>query len=225
MAQVKLSALVADIKGRLGGSIFQGGSSGLVLRNASYKGVNRSIASEKTRANLVYISSLWGTLTPAQRNQWSTMATTVFTTNKFGDSVQMTGQRLFIQRNSNLWACELPLTLSPVPILDAVPYFPVSMIVNAGGQIIITTSTVDPLWYMVLSSKRQYRTGGLGSPGGFKQWWCIQITGAGTFPVDFFYSQKWGPTIQSTGLLYKYKLVNAASGYATPWSFGSAQVV
>lgn len=71
MAQVKFSALVSSVRGKLNGSVFQGNKGTTTLRNKPIKRNVTNQYTEEVRNINKMLSAEWKLLTEAQRLQWS----------------------------------------------------------------------------------------------------------------------------------------------------------
>ena len=72
MAKVKLGAIVADLRGKIGGSIFVKSAGGLILRNNTTP-INKDSVPQSDRKNITAnLQWEWQRLTQAQRDCWVT---------------------------------------------------------------------------------------------------------------------------------------------------------
>lgn len=94
--------ILGAIKGKVAGVVFQGGSSGDILRSKG-KPVNRfTILQSLRREGLSGISKGWAyTLSVAQRQAWDSLAVGVVFQDAFGNSQAMSGYMLFTSLNFN----------------------------------------------------------------------------------------------------------------------------
>lgn len=73
MAIIKTSGLITDIRGRVGGSIFQNGSSGLILRSGT-RNINKRSLSMTIQRNFTFMCQQeWMLLTTVERASWSNL--------------------------------------------------------------------------------------------------------------------------------------------------------
>jgi len=100
MGQVKTSALISDITGKVGGNIFSRNRYGLSVR-AFTKPVNvNSTLQQAARAAMASLVERWSsTLTAAQRTAWGLYADSVAVQNKLGETVYLTGQNMYVRTN------------------------------------------------------------------------------------------------------------------------------
>lgn len=99
MALVKYGSLVTELKGKVGGQVFQGSMYGPILRN-EYKGsTKRSYVS--TEANMVIseLAAEWNELSNEQRQGWSDNAWMFPVLDKFGNTMVLDGYNCFVHLN------------------------------------------------------------------------------------------------------------------------------
>jgi len=103
MGVIKTSALVSEISGKVGGVVFARNRSGLCVRNFS-KPVNvNSTLQQVARASMADLVDRWAqTLTDVQREAWKLYADSVTVQNKVGDSINLTGQNMYVRSNAIL---------------------------------------------------------------------------------------------------------------------------
>lgn len=102
MARVQTGSIVTDIRGKLGGTIFQGNRFGLVMKNKSAIVNKVSLNQSRRRAALSSISSNWQKLSDAQRNSWSQWSQYQGLKHGTFKSRIMSGQHAYIQVNQYL---------------------------------------------------------------------------------------------------------------------------
>jgi hypothetical protein len=98
MAKVVFTAVVADIKGKLAGSVFQRSFGGAQLRTKVSPGNPQSIPQQQLRVNMASLSTLWGELSNAQRTTWYN-----------GAGGTPFGFNMYVKRNQVLFLAGLPL--------------------------------------------------------------------------------------------------------------------
>lgn len=99
MARIQPGPLISDIRGKLGGIIFQGGRNGLTCKVGASKIITQSSSQQDNRSDMFAIANAWQSLTESQRLTWGSWS--VFQnlkTGTFGTS-NMTGQQAYIQVN------------------------------------------------------------------------------------------------------------------------------
>lgn len=99
MAQIKLGSLVTGIRGKIGGTIVQGGRTGYQMRNLVQPRKTRTNTSSISRNYFAWLSRAWSLLVAADRAEWVTFATFQTRLNKFGDPYTPTGFQMFMEFN------------------------------------------------------------------------------------------------------------------------------
>lgn len=95
------SQVFTQVSGSVGGLTYAHNRGGMYTRARSIP-VNPSSTSQTVvRANLATLVTYWGTtLTDAQRTAWNNYAANSPVTDKFGDSMLLSGQQMFVRCNS-----------------------------------------------------------------------------------------------------------------------------
>ena len=101
MARIKTTAIVADIKGKLNGSVFQGNNGVLSLRQYAVPVNGGIMAKQKQRNNILYLQNAWRDLSTAERDSWNNYAKVLKKSTVKSSTVFLNGQSVFISINSN----------------------------------------------------------------------------------------------------------------------------
>lgn len=101
MAKVKLAAILDDVRGKIGNTVFQDSPAGLFIRGRVIPINPNSSAQVAVRANMTTLSKAWSGLTDAQRQSWDTAAASGDwrESDVFGESFNLSGEQLFIKLN------------------------------------------------------------------------------------------------------------------------------
>jgi len=113
MPQVKFSALVTDMKGKAGGSIFSKNKQGSYFRNNKWGGGRKSARWDAAKVRLSTLSNAWRNLSQEQREAWESAAVDFPFTNKFQEQYIASGYQLYMSLNGNLYANNLPTLTVP----------------------------------------------------------------------------------------------------------------
>lgn len=142
MATVKFGAIVTDMRGKLGGHVFQKGNQSRVLKTNAIPRKGITATSEVSQALIDTVRNAYNALSESQKNAWRIASTDQFKINQFGDRLAYTGRQYFLYRNVNqlrqyddmtLNAGELGFVISPATVE--------SFVINTGtGQIISSGS-------------------------------------------------------------------------------------
>lgn len=99
MAQIKTTAIVADIKGKLNGSVFQGNNGTLSLRQYAVPVQQNSISQNVQRNFISFCQNAWRDLSNANRELWYEYARVVARGSRNNSALKINGQALFIKIN------------------------------------------------------------------------------------------------------------------------------
>ena len=109
MASIKTSALVADIKGKIGGNVFARNKGGIYVRGLVKPLNPRSTLQQLRRAYCAACATGWGELSVQQRADWQAYALNTSWTNRLGDSINIGGEAAFIRNNTFRLMCSHPI--------------------------------------------------------------------------------------------------------------------
>lgn len=101
MANIVMSALVAQASGSVGGVTFSRGRGGAIAR-ARVKPINpRSVLQSTRRANAAHLAKYWSNdLTQQQRDDWEAYSAGTNWNNKLGQSIEINGNAAFLRHNT-----------------------------------------------------------------------------------------------------------------------------
>ncbi len=102
MAKVKFSALLAEMRNKLNGSVFSRNRGGNYLRTKVTPLNPQTAAQTAARNRLTTFSQGWRSLTQSQRDAWNSAVGNFATTDIFGDLRNPTGLQLYVRLNSNI---------------------------------------------------------------------------------------------------------------------------
>jgi hypothetical protein len=132
MAKVLFSALVSDVRKKIGSTVFAKSRTGAYVRKKVSPTQPRTAAQRAVRANFTTNSKDWpGTLTATQRAGWNSLAASLVFKDRFGQSFKPTGLQLYQRANRNL------STISVASISDA----PSSFSVGSPGTATLTATS------------------------------------------------------------------------------------
>lgn len=97
MARVKLSPVITSINGKLGNAVFQGGKSGIILREHVIPRNANTQLQRKARGLLNSVKSEWQGLGTAGRNSWIAFASFVQKKQKHNNTKSLSPYELYIQ--------------------------------------------------------------------------------------------------------------------------------
>lgn len=108
MAKAQYGVIITELKGKVGGQVFQGGNVGKVLRNkgytAGFSSSNRQGATSKLSAN----AKRWQTMSGANRATFNAIVASWPFIDKFGNTYTGSGYQVFMAYNNILNSLGLP---------------------------------------------------------------------------------------------------------------------
>jgi len=99
MALITLSPLLSDIKGKIGGGVFQNSQGGLMLRTKVTPINRRTLPQNRSRIDMFNLQNEWLRLTQAQRDDWDLWAVTYPKPQIKNPLKTINGQQYFLKYN------------------------------------------------------------------------------------------------------------------------------
>lgn len=219
MARILPSALVSDIRGKVGGTLFQGSNAGLVAKALNTKASPRSIAQSRLKSVNAYVQGAWRSLSASQRETWKQFAAFVKVAQKNNIQRVISGQQLFIR--SNVIRLMYGIALLPVPdfsasIVPQVTFEPVDI----GGSLFLQASRqIDSSLEFVVCFMTFPVNVTINNPGSRYRLIVFTTTTASLFAIDQEYKAVFGRDAVSPDTLFckAYSAV-LASGLFLPAS-------
>lgn len=223
MASGKYGAIITDMKGKIGGTIFKGTKSGPAIQNkqTSTAGARSSGKLSKADAgrvitpqkNMSLLSSAWRSLSDMQRAAWITAAPSFPFINKFGESYTGSGFQLYMQCNCNLLAIGEPsISAPPTPEeLENCPPFTIDNVMGDPTTLAIN-GTIPVGYSMILSATGNISPGRTPQAGMYK---AIAVLPEGTafpFNITNAFQAVFGPIPGTLNVWFSGKLSKADAG-------------
>jgi len=224
MARVKPSALISDVRGKIGGSVFQRFQSGLVVRTKC-AAVNKRSALQIISRNIASLTaSAWLQLSSADREQWVNYVQYNPIAQRNNREVFVSGQQAFLKFNSYRLHYSLPILT--VPEFNKCDLDPVVLTLSRVG-INLRVSSDRPLvandeFIVLFLTVRM--SSAINNPGNRYKLIKLVTTNDVNFTITSEYEAIFGiiPEIGNT-LFMKYTNVNKLSGL--PFPFKSVKVL
>ena len=99
MASIRFSALVSDVKGVVGGNVFQSNANGSFVRARTTPVNRRTALQQNQRLIMVVYAQKWQGLTDQDRQDWKDNAVMHPYTNRLGEQKIYTGYQWFMKTN------------------------------------------------------------------------------------------------------------------------------
>jgi hypothetical protein len=213
MAKVLFTAVVADMRNKLNGTVFSKNRYGAYTRTKVTPVNPQTSFQSSVRSNFGTTSGAWRGLTQAQRNAWIAQAQFFPIIDIYGNSKILSGQALYQQLNRNLFTAGQSAISSPPSPVGIPSFFTVSITSVAAGADTVTANvaTVPSGWTMIVSV-----TPGL-TPGiGFaKNRFRILETGVLTTSaiiITTAYRARFGTPVVGNKIFARLYLINSTTG-------------
>ena len=165
MALITPSALISDIKGKIGGGVIQNTQGGLALRTKTTP-VNRNTPrQERSRRDTFNLQNEWLNLTQAQRDDWQLWANTYPKPQIKNPLKNINGQQYFLKYNDYRARYNLPILKDldwNVPTLDALE---VNLFTLPGYLFVLANRRIDFLNEFLVLFITWEVSPGLNNPG------------------------------------------------------------
>ena len=156
-----MTAVVADIRNKLNGSVFSKNRYGAYMRTKVTPVNPQTTYQQNNRALLAAASSGWRDLDAADREAWITAAPNFPMTDIFGNTKILSGQALFVGLTSNLInAGESQVSSAPTPVSIAAFSITAAVAANGGAKTItISPATIPAGFVMQVYATPSYPVG------------------------------------------------------------------
>lgn len=215
MAKILTTAIVADIRNKLNGSVFSKNRYGSYVRTKVTPVNPQTTAQQNVRNVLAAFSANWRGLSQAERDSWTNAAPSFPSTDIFGMPKILSGNALYVKLNSNLQnAGASVLTSAPTP--GAIPPIASLSVTAAAGtpavSIVFTPSPVftdtalkieatPPIAPGISFVKNRFRVIGY-------------VPAAGTSPYNALtdYNAKFGDPVEGQKIFIRVTVINLLTG-------------
>lgn len=203
MALIKLASHISDIRGKLGGSIFQKGASGHVMKANSSKKKNQSKLANEAQAITSAVQQSWISLSQSDQNLWSQYALYNCIKQKNISGHFINGQQAFIKFNVYRKHYSKPVLTTPTFAKCAIEPVTLTVSLTGGGSLQITSSRpmVPASEFIILhiSSKQPI---GRNTPKGALKVIKFATTAASVFDINSAYIDVFGYQLVSGDTIF-----------------------
>lgn len=169
MARIQTSALISDIRGAVGGNVFQRSAQGLTVRSRITPIQTAKPTQQANRSLMAGLQTSWQSLTDQQRTAWTTWGQYQNIQPRGFVTAQLSGQQVYIQVNfyrlqSNLAQLDDPI-FTPYSLLPTDIAFG-----NAGSDLtaVLSEDPGDPDYQLIIKLSFIVRAGRNAQPSGLK---------------------------------------------------------
>ena len=132
MARIKYSGLITNISGSIGGTTFQTGRSGTIIRNKPIPVQPRSSYQLSIRSIMLRVQQTWQHLSVTTRDQWNKYIAYSMQTTRLNKSITLSGHALFLKYQTIRllagYSMLTDLAYSPLPLHPE----PIEIIIDNG---------------------------------------------------------------------------------------------
>lgn len=217
MAKILTTAIVADIRNKLNGSVFSKNRYGAYVRTKVTPVNPQSTAQQNVRNRLATNSQAWRGLTESQRQGWIDAAVNFPFTDIFGNSKVLSGNALYVKLNNNLAIFNGgPIATAPLPVS-----LPALTIDTLAGDVSSTSlgfnydpDPVETDTQMVIEATPQYSPGISFVKNKFRT--LTTLNAATASPADIYsaYIAAFGPLVAGMKISVRVKLISTITGQA-----------
>ena len=116
MAKAKYGEMLADLRGKINGTVHSKNRFGQYMRNKTSPVNPQTTSQSGVRNSFSTFAQGWRSLTAAQRAAWISAVDGFTKTNVFGDTYKLTGANLYMSLNRNIaTAAGAAITSPPIP--------------------------------------------------------------------------------------------------------------
>lgn len=215
MAKVKFTAVVADMRNKLNGSVFARNRGGAYVRTKVTPLNPQSTAQVAARNLLTGLAQEFRSLTQEQITAWNNAVTQWQTTDIFGDLVSPTGLALYVRLNANISnAGGTAITTPPAPV-GATALESLSLNAAVTGSVFdisFTPASVPADHTMYVESTAMLSAGINNANSRFR--FIDTHAAAAVSPADMYAAQtaKFGPLVAGQKVFVRAKFINKITG-------------
>lgn len=216
MSKVLFTAIVADMRGKLAGTVFAKNKGGNYTRTKTTPTNPQTTFQQAQRAILGNLSSSWRGLTDAQITAWNAAAENFPYTDIFGTQRFLSGAQLYVGLNKNLEAAG-QTTITDAPTPQELPSILASAAtITAAGT---ATVTIDPAtipadFVLVVYATDQVPNGISFVKNRFRYLGTFTVT-AGVADINTALVARFGTQIAGTAVTIKVAFLSTISGQLT----------
>jgi hypothetical protein len=215
MAKIKMTAIVADMRNKLNGSVFSRNRGGAYVRTKVTPVNPQTAAQVQARSLLTSLSQSFRSLSQAQITAWNSATPSWTTTDIFGDSVVPTGLALYVRLNANITnAGGTLITLPPLPVgAAALEEITLASDVSSSTFTISFLPAAVPADHTMYVEATQLLSPGVNNANS-KFRFIAAIAAAGVSPANLYsaYTTKFGGLYAGQKAFVRAKFINKITG-------------
>ena len=230
MAVVKYGTIVTELKGKVGGNIFQGGYTAPIFKKkAAYMGITKRFAAAifsvfiDPRYNLSLIASNWQNLSAEDQATWSTNAPLFPFKNKFGESYVGSGFQVYMMINLNLAQIGTNFRdASPAPSPGHPPFNPSGT--SGDPPELLRVGALPPEegdWWQIIEACAQQNNGTQPIKGRWKTIKKFHWVNGADVDLKPNYNTLFGKLKKNKTIWLRVRDIEVFTGQSTEWTYGA----
>lgn len=215
MAKILFGAFLADMRGKVNGTVFSKNRGGAYARTKVTPSNPQTAAQNLVRSRLTGFSQAWRGLAQSARDAWNAAVGSFPRTNVFGQAKILSGHQLYIGLNAQLGAAgQGSITLPPVPV-GAAALTAYSGAAADGAATFTVTAAPDPVPAdntLIIDATEQVSAGKSNLNSLYRQIQIEAAASAGPHDIHAAYIAKFGPLIAGQKIGIRGRFVNDITG-------------
>ena len=217
MAKVKYTAIVADMRGKLNGSVFSKNRGGAYVRTKVTPSNPSTTFQNQVRDRLATFAQAFRALTAAQIAAWNSAVSSFTKTDIFGDIKNPSGINLYVKLNSNLDRVSVAdIAIPPLPegvenVITA------SAVADESAQTVVITFTPTPVpadTAFVIRATKQVSPGRSFLKNLLTDIQVVDAAGASPTAITALYLAKYGTLVAGQKIGFEMVPINKVTGQA-----------
>jgi len=193
-AKVKYGEMIADLRGKINGTVHAKNRFGAYMRNKTTPVNPQSLAQSAVRNSFTTFAQGWRSLTAAQRAAWSSAVDNFPKTNIFGDAIKLTGSNLYMSINRLLATIgSAAISTPPLPAaVTGVTTLSVASLAGAGTMIATYTPAIPAAQTVAIFATAPVSAGVSFVKGKYRFIKAIVAADASPYDITAAYEAKFG---------------------------------
>jgi hypothetical protein len=215
MAKLLFTAFLADMRGKVNGTVFSKNRGGAYARTKVTPTNPKTLAQNLVRSVLTGLSQGWRSLSAANRAAWNAAVGAFPRTNVFGNPKTLSGHQLYVGLNSQLSAAGAAQISSPPTPTGAPAVTALSGAAAAGAGTFTATFAPTPVpanSALIIDATEQVSAGKTNVNNLFRQLSVVPAAGASPANIAAAYVAKFGTLVVGQKIGLRARIVNTDTG-------------
>lgn len=192
MARVTLGGGISSINGSIGGSTFQSGNSGTIIKNKGIPTVRHSSQANQSKSIIAHINQMWSDLNTTAKSEWQNFSIYKPTAQKNNPSRFLNGHQCFLLYNYAYFANQGGIIANPTFSTENASFRTFTIHNDTSNLFVRSTTSIDEGdTFLMFKISSQVKNGRVSSVGGVKQIIC-SFSGTAEFDITAPYQALFG---------------------------------